>query len=84
MSPAEKRPTAEPSFGSDGSEVVIEGLVRTFGRRTALDGITARIAGGRITGLVGPDGAGKTTLLHLLCGLLASATCRSGSGSTRT
>ena len=71
MSPAEKRPTAEPSFGSDGSEVVIEGLVRTFGRRTALDGITARIAGGRITGLVGPDGAGKTTLLRLLCGLLA-------------
>ena len=68
MSPAEKRPPAGPSSGS---EIVIEGLVRTFGRRAALDGITARIAGGRITGLVGPDGAGKTTLLRLLCGLLA-------------
>nr|WP_314716991.1 ATP-binding cassette domain-containing protein [uncultured Fretibacterium sp.] len=68
MSPAEKRPPAGPASGS---EIVIEGLVRTFGRRTALDGITARIAGGRITGLVGPDGAGKTTLLRLLCGLLA-------------
>lgn len=68
MSPAEKRPPAGPASGS---EIVIEGLVRTFGRRAALDGITARIAGGRITGLVGPDGAGKTTLLRLLCGLLA-------------
>ena len=53
------------------SEIVVEGLVRTFGKRTALDGITARIGGGRITGLVGPDGAGKTTLLRLFCGLLA-------------
>ena len=68
MSPAEKRSPAGPSSGS---EIVIEGLVRTFGRRAALDGIAARIAGGRITGLVGPDGAGKTTLLRLLCGLLA-------------
>ena len=66
MSPAEKRPPAERF--SD-SQVVVEGLVRTFGRRIALDGITARVAGGRITGLVGPDGAGKTTLLRLLCGL---------------
>ena len=68
MSPAEKRPPAERFSGS---QVVVEGLVRTFSRRIALDGITARIAGGRITGLVGPDGAGKTTLLRLLCGLLA-------------
>ena len=67
MSPAEKRPPAERFSGS---QVVVEGLVRTFGRRIALDGITARVAGGRITGLVGPDGAGKTTLLRLLCGLL--------------
>jgi len=36
----------------------------------ALDGITARILPGMITGLVGPDGAGKTTLLRLIAGLL--------------
>ena len=55
MSPAERRLSAEPSFGSDGSQIVsqivIERLVRRFGRSTALDGITARVAGGRITGL---------------------------------
>jgi len=37
----------------------------------ALKNVTAKIADGRITGLVGPDGAGKTTLLRFFCGLLA-------------
>ena len=41
------------------------------GKKTpALKNITAKIATGVITGLVGPDGAGKTTLLRLLCGLM--------------
>ena len=35
-----------------------------------LDGVSATIAPGMITGVVGPDGAGKTTLLRLLAGLL--------------
>jgi len=37
---------------------------------TALDGLSAEVGVGRITGLVGPDGAGKTTLMRLLTGLL--------------
>ncbi len=36
----------------------------------ALDGISAVIQPGMMTGLVGPDGAGKTTLLRLIAGLL--------------
>lgn len=65
--PAEKR-----AWPAGGSEIVIQDLVRSFGPgRPALGGISARIGGGRITGLVGPDGAGKTTLLRLVCGLLA-------------
>ncbi len=44
---------------------------RVAGRETvALDRLTARVAAGRITGLVGPDGAGKTTLMRLVTGLL--------------
>ncbi len=37
---------------------------------TALDGLSATVQSGQITGLVGPDGAGKTTLMRLLTGLL--------------
>ncbi len=36
----------------------------------ALDGVTADIPAGRVTGLIGPDGAGKTTFMRLLAGLL--------------
>ncbi|MFW5834160.1 MAG: ATP-binding cassette domain-containing protein [Pseudomonadota bacterium] len=50
--------------------VRFEALTRRFGETTALDALTAEIADGRITGLVGPDGAGKTTLLRLVAGLL--------------
>ena len=54
--------------------ISIEGATKRFGATTALDNITASIAPGRITGLVGPDGAGKSTLLRLICGLLVPDT----------
>ncbi len=52
--------------------VIIDGLGKTFpaGAAPALAGLSARIAHGCITGLVGPDGAGKTTLIRLIAGLL--------------
>ncbi|KGP62685.1 multidrug ABC transporter ATP-binding protein [Legionella norrlandica] len=36
----------------------------------ALDNISAKIFGGQMTGLVGPDGAGKSTLMRLICSLM--------------
>jgi ABC-2 type transport system ATP-binding protein len=50
--------------------ITIDGVSKRFGAATALDAITAAVASGRITGLVGPDGAGKSTLLRLIDGLL--------------
>ncbi|QIG49722.1 ABC transporter ATP-binding protein [Nordella sp. HKS 07] len=51
--------------------VRIDAVSKTFGTASpALDGISAAIKGGEITGLVGPDGAGKTTLIRLMTGLL--------------
>ena len=54
--------------------VDIDRLVKRFGAGsaevTALDGLSASIEGGQVTGLVGPDGAGKTTLLRLMAGIL--------------
>jgi len=40
----------------------------------ALTGISAQIARGSITGLIGPDGAGKTTLIRIIAGLLLPST----------
>jgi len=51
--------------------VKAEGLTKRFGEGApSLDGISAEISAGVITGLVGPDGAGKTTLIRLMTGLL--------------
>ena len=51
--------------------IEIRGLVKQFGNATALSGLTADIAAGQLTGLVGPDGAGKTTLMRIMAGLMA-------------
>ncbi len=52
--------------------ITASGLVLRYGKAgpPALDGISASIRPGRITGLVGPDGAGKTSLMRLLAGLM--------------
>jgi ABC-2 type transport system ATP-binding protein len=46
------------------------GLTKTFGRETAVDGISFEAQSGELFGLVGPDGAGKSTLLRMLAGVL--------------
>lgn len=47
-----------------------DGLVRRFGDRTAVDGVSLTIASGETYGLLGPNGAGKTTCIRMVCGLL--------------
>lgn len=47
-----------------------EGLVKTYGRRRALDGFTLGAAAGEIVGLVGHNGAGKTTFVEVVAGLV--------------
>ena len=46
------------------------GLVKSFGRTKALNGLNLSVAQGEVHGFLGPNGAGKTTTLRLLLGLL--------------
>jgi branched-chain amino acid transport system ATP-binding protein len=47
-----------------------KGLVRSFGRFNAVDGVDLEVAPGTVTGLIGPNGAGKSTLFNLIAGTL--------------
>jgi ABC-2 type transport system ATP-binding protein len=46
--------------------IEVEGLVKHYGDRPALQGITFRVERGEIVGFLGPNGAGKTTTLRIL------------------
>lgn len=50
--------------------IEIEGLVKRFGRFTALDGLDLALAPGEVRGFLGPNGAGKSTTIRVLLGLL--------------
>jgi len=46
------------------------GLTKRFGRTTAVDDLSLRVAPGSTFGLIGPNGAGKTTTIKMLMGVL--------------
>jgi ABC-2 type transport system ATP-binding protein len=48
----------------------LENLVKRFGDRAAVDGLTLHIRKGEMFGLLGPNGAGKTTTISMAVGLL--------------
>jgi polyether ionophore transport system ATP-binding protein len=55
-----------------------EGLVKTFGRTRALDGLDLAVHTGEVHGFLGPNGAGKTTTIRVLLGLI-----RANAGNAR-
>jgi ABC-2 type transport system ATP-binding protein len=56
----------------DDLPVRLDGVVKRYGTRTVLDGVSLEVAPG-ITGLVGPNGAGKSTLVRSILGLVRLA-----------
>src|ERR687891_2043597 len=52
--------------------ISVSGLVKTFGRTRALDGLDLSVTTGEVQGFLGPNGSGKTTTIRILLGLLRS------------
>jgi ABC-2 type transport system ATP-binding protein len=50
--------------------ISMSGLVKTFGRTRALDGLDLTVETGEVHGFLGPNGAGKSTTIRILLGLL--------------
>jgi ABC-type multidrug transport system ATPase subunit len=45
-------------------------VVKRFGVKTAVDGVSFKVKAGSVYGLIGPNGAGKTTTFSMLAGFL--------------
>jgi ABC-2 type transport system ATP-binding protein len=54
-----------------GTTLQFDRLTKRFGSTLAVDGLTAQVRPGAVTGFLGPNGAGKTTSLRMLLGLVA-------------
>ena len=52
------------------SDLELDGLVKSYGRTRALDGVSLAISQGEFFCLLGPSAAGKTTTLRAIAGLL--------------
>ncbi|MDO9409855.1 MAG: ABC transporter ATP-binding protein [Patulibacter sp.] len=60
-SPAPDAPVAGPAL-------VVDGLVKRYGDRVAVGGVSLRVERARVLALLGPNGAGKTTTIETCIG----------------
>jgi lipopolysaccharide export system ATP-binding protein len=52
------------------SWIKIRGLVKNYGERTVVNGVSAEVHQSEVVGLLGPNGAGKTTTFYMVVGLV--------------
>lgn len=68
---------------SSGQVLEFSEVTKRFGPVAAVDGLTARVEPGTVTGFLGPNGAGKTTTLRILLGLVSATSGSATIGGQR-
>lgn len=63
---------AAPAGSRAGPALRLDRLVKRYGERRALDGLSLSLAPGCFVALLGPNGAGKSTLFQVLTGLFVA------------
>jgi ABC-2 type transport system ATP-binding protein len=66
----ENREAMSTQLGNPDEVIQVEDLRHTYGKRTALNGISFSVHAGEIFALLGPNGSGKTTLFRILSTLM--------------
>ncbi len=69
MTPRRPAPARAHNDGV-GTAIEVEGLVKRYGRKVAVDGVSLSVADGEAFGYVGPNGAGKTTTIRSMLGFV--------------
>jgi ABC-2 type transport system ATP-binding protein len=59
-------------MNADAPALELQGLVKRYGERVAVAGLSYTLPRGRFTALLGPNGAGKSTLFQVLSGLFVA------------
>ena len=62
--------------------IELRDVCKRYGKVVAVDGLTAMVRPGRVTGFLGPDGAGKSTTMRLILGSGPRCAARPSSGRT--
>ena len=53
--------------------IILDRLSTGYDRNMILSSVSATLADGKLTGIIGPNGCGKSTLLKAICGILPAA-----------
>lgn len=72
-SPSADKPATVSSLTSRTScnrEIRTDSLVKIYGKRRVVDGVSLTVHQGEIAGLLGPNGAGKTTTFYMIVGMI--------------
>src|SRR5258708_32858803 len=56
--------------------IKIENLVKTFGAKRAVDGVSFGVERGEVLGFLGPNGAGKSTTMRMITGFMPASAGR--------